>query len=310
MLLAGGGGEVRAFEALSGCFVADAVCPATASLRHQSGPGDIATEPGRAYPLLGANREHAASHFQIRVPLAEPGDRWVPVGCGHRVETCDQAGGAPAAAHYVLAASWQPAFCETHQATPECRSQTASRFDATHFALHGLWPEPPSNVYCGVAPGLRSADEDGEWRELPSVDLTASTRAQLETLMPGMRSGLERHEWLKHGSCAGAAPELYFTAALALLDQLNASPVRDLVAARIGRYLSATELRAAFGQAFGPGAGARVELICEHALITELRLHLRGALGRAPRVQDLLATAPAVPDGCTGGRIDPAGFAR
>ena len=39
----------------------------------------------------------------------------------------------------VLAVSWQPGFCETRPRLPECRSQKKSRYDATHFALHGLW---------------------------------------------------------------------------------------------------------------------------------------------------------------------------
>src|SRR5688500_1270964 len=40
----------------------------------------------------------------------------------------------------ILAASWQPAFCEGASGKPECRQQGKSRFDANHFALHGLWP--------------------------------------------------------------------------------------------------------------------------------------------------------------------------
>ena len=310
LFLAGPRGEVQAFATLSGCFVADAVCPAAPSIRHESNPGDVATEPGRAYPLLGANRQDGATHVQIRVPEADPRDRWVAVGCGHRTEACDAGGRLPAAADYILAASWEPAFCEAHRWMPECRSQTSERFDALHFALHGLWPEPRSTDYCGVAPVLRSAAEAGPWRELPALDLTEETRAQLETIMPGTRSGLERHEWLKHGTCSGASPEAYFKAALELLNQLNASPVRELVATRIGRDLSASELRAAFGEAFGPEAGTRVELVCEGDLITEVRLHLRGTLNPPPRLSDLLAAARAAHGGCTGGRIDAAGVSR
>ncbi len=307
LLLAGRCGELDAFEALSGCFVADAVCPATTSIRQQGNPGDVTTEPGRGYPLLGGNRKGRASHFQIRVPGAEPADRWVAVGCGHRVDAC-KGGVGPAAADFVLAATWQPAFCEAHRGLPECQAETAEGFDASHFTLHGLWPEPRGNVYCGVDRSLRAADEAGRWRELPPLDLTGETRAELEAVMPVTRSALERHEWLKHGTCAAADPETYFTAALALLDELNASPVRDLVATRVGRELSASELRAAFGQAFGPGAGTRVEIACEDDLIAELRLHLRGTIGTRSRLADLLAAAPAAAGGCSSGRIDPAGL--
>jgi ribonuclease T2 len=301
--------EPQAFAPMSGCFAADAVCPARPSIRRQSNPGDVATEPGRAYPLLGANEAQQPSHVQIRIPEAAPRDRWVALGCGHRVEMCEEPPGPPpAAADYVLAASWQPAFCERHRSKPECRSETAGRFDATHLALHGLWPEPQSNAWCGVGPELRAADQAGHWSDLPPVDLGAGTRARLEIVMPGTQSDLERHEWLKHGTCAGAAPDAYFAAALALMDELNSGPVQDLLAAHIGDQLRAAELGAAFDQAFGAGAGQRVELACSDGLISELRLHLRGPITPPTRLADLLAAARPVTPGCTGGRIDAAGF--
>ncbi len=301
--------EALAFEPISGCFEADAVCPAPPSIRGESNPGNVATEIGRTYPLLGANQAQAPSHLQIRIPQAEPPDRWVEVGCGHRVETCEGSPAQkPAAADYVLAASWQPAFCETHRRTPECRSETAERFDATHLALHGLWPQPESKAWCGVSPGLRTADKNGHWRDLPPVQLSAETRARLERVMPGTQSSLERHEWLRHGTCSHARPEAYFAAALALMDELDSGPVQALLAAHIGAELAAADLRAAFDQAFGAGAGQRLELGCDHGLITEFRLHLRGSITPPTRLADLLAAAPPAPAGCQGGRLDPAGF--
>ena len=310
-LLAAPAAEAPAFEAMSGCFVADAVCPARPSIRGESNPGNVATEIGRTYPLLGANQAQAASHLQIRIPQAEPSDRWVEVGCGHRLETCaGSPAPKPAAADYVLAASWLPAFCETHQPKPECRSETANRFDATHLALHGLWPQPESKAWCGVSPGLRTADKNGHWRDLPPVALSAETRAKLELVMPGTQSDLERHEWLRHGTCSHARPDAYFAAALALMDELDTGPVQTLLAAHIGEELPAADLRAAFDQAFGAGAGQRVELVCDHGLITELHLHLRGSITPPTRLADLLAAAPPAPTGCAGGRIDPAGVDR
>ena len=308
LFLAAPAAEAPAFEPMSGCFVADAVCPAPPSIRGESNPGNVATEIGRSYPLLGANQAQAPSHLQIRIPQAEPPDRWVEAGCGHRVETCKgSAAQKSAAADYVLAASWQPAFCETHRRTPECRSETAARFDASHLALHGLWPQPESKAWCGVSPGLRTADKNGHWRDLPPVQLSAETRARLERVMPGTQSDLERHEWLRHGTCAHVRPEAYFVAALALMDELDAGPVQTLLAAHVGEELAAADLRAAFDQAFGAGAGQRLELVCSDGLITELRLHLHGALSPTPRLADLLAAARPAPAGCRGGRIDHAG---
>ena len=309
VLLAAPAGAVAAFEPLSGCFVADAVCPARPSIRGQSNPGAIATEPGRAYPLRGANQKGRPSHLQLLILEAEPRDRWVAAGCGHVVAACAEAPAPPPVADYVLAASWQPAFCEEHRRPPECRSQTADRFDASHFALHGLWPEPPGNDYCRVSRALRAADEAGRWRELPPVELTARTRAELALVMPGTASGLDRHQWLKHGTCYGVTPEEYFAEALALTQQLNASRVLALFAAKVGEWLGEAELRAAFERSFGAGAGARVTIDCSAGMITELKISLRGAIDPGARLADLIAAARPAPEGCRGGRIDAVGSA-
>ena len=81
--------------------------------------------------------------------------------------------------------------------------------------------------------------------------------------MPGTASFLERHEWIKHGTChrgAGGADE-YYDDTLLLVDAINGSPVAALLAERVGGELETAELRQAFDAAFGagrrrPGAGA------------------------------------------------------
>jgi ribonuclease T2 len=301
----------RAFEPLDGCFVATAACPALPSIRTTSNPGGIVTEVDRAYELLGANRAAAPSHLQIRITAAEPGDRWVEAGCGAVVAACDLADAAappPGESGYVLAATWQPAFCQAHRAKNECRLQTPERFGSAHFTLHGLWPQPRDNVYCGVSRAHRNAAETGRWRNLPPLDLTAATRADLDLVMPGTQSDLERHEWIKHGTCYSDTAEEYYVDSLQLMNQLNASPVRVLFAARIGKLVSADEVRAAFDQGFGAGAGARVQIGCAGGLVTELRIHLDGTITPTSRLAELLAAAGPVGAGCTRGRIDPAGF--
>jgi ribonuclease T2 len=242
---------IRAFEPMSGCFVATAACPAAPSIRTTSNPGGIVTEVDRAYELLGANRAEEPSHFQIRITAAEPRDRWVETGCGDVVAACDLPDAPPpppprppeesAASGYVLAASWQPAFCHIHRTKSECRAQTHERFDSAHFALHGLWPQPRDNVYCGVSHAQRNAAETGRWRDLPPLELTAATRADLDSIMPGTQSALERHEWIKHGTCYSDTAEEYFVESLQLMNQLNASAVRVLFAARVGELVSADD---------------------------------------------------------------------
>ncbi|MCZ7673246.1 MAG: hypothetical protein M5U34_42080 [Chloroflexi bacterium] len=95
--------------------------------------------------------------------------------------------------YYVLALSWQPAFCESQSRKPECASQTRDRYDATNFVLHGLWPnqaDDPSHsfAYCAQPSALVSADKAGEWCELPDLALSTAVAHDLSLYMPGVAS--------------------------------------------------------------------------------------------------------------------------
>lgn len=220
-------------------------------------------------------------------------------------------GRSAAAEFLVLAASWQPAFCETRPEKPECTSQTEDRFDASHFALHGLWPQPRENVYCDVPAAIRNFDEAGRWQALPALALSETTRTALDRMMPGSRSALDRHEWVKHGTCYGADPERYFADSLRLLDELNRSAVRDLFAGAIGEALSARDIRAAFDEAFGAGAGRRVHVACRRVgfrrLIVELTINLAGPITADRGLATLMREAPVHYEGCPAGIVDRVG---
>lgn len=209
----------------------------------------------------------------------------------------------------VLAASWQPAFCETAPRRPECTSMTGTRFDAGHFALHGLWPQ---DEYCGVAPATEQLDRDSRWDQLPPVALAPDLRRTLDLVMPGTRSHLDRHEWIKHGTCYGTDETAYYAAATALLADLNASGVRELFSASIGRTLTRDQVAAAFDAAFGAGAGRRIRLACDddgrRTIIGEITVGLWGAPGDAPDLGGLILAARPTQGGCAGGIVDPAGL--
>lgn len=211
-------------------------------------------------------------------------------------------------AFFILAVSWQPAFCETASDKPECRSQSRDRFDATRFTLHGLWPR---DEYCGVSDRDEATDRDGRWSALPALDLSPALRRDLDTRMPGALSQLDRHEWTRHGTCFPGDAEAYFTGALALLDQLNASTVRDLFAGNIGKRLTQRQIRAAFDAGFGRGTGDRVRIACDddgdRTLVTELTLGLWGTIDATPDLAALLAAANPTSGGCSAGLIDPVG---
>lgn len=216
-------------------------------------------------------------------------------------------------AQYVLAASWQPAFCETRSRLPECRSQTSERYDAAHFSLHGLWPQPRSKTYCGVDQDEIRKDKEGGWRDISWPRLDQELWNRLRQVMPGTKSGLHKHEWVKHGTCyGGGGPEKYFADSLHLMDELNRSEVRDLFASRIGEQLTGPQIRAAFVRSFGVGAGDRVRISCktdqDRRLIVELTIGLSGTISPDSNMSELMAAAPATEPGCPSGIVDAIGL--
>ncbi|MHA6691204.1 ribonuclease T2 family protein [Devosia sp. A449] len=297
---------------LSGNFTASAACPAFQSINRQTNPGNVQTKPGTSYTLLAGNRAKP-SHLWIVVPGASPERRWVAVECGQR-------SGQPTVAskpayrgtQYVLAVNWQPAFCETSPRQPECRAQRANSFEATNFTLHGLWPQPRDRAYCDVPASERWASEDGDWRDLPRLPLSLQLQRELDKVMPGTLSGLDRHEWTKHGSCYGTPAEEYYADSLALMTALNRSAVAELFADNIGRKITLRQVREAFDAAFGPGAGERVQMDCatdgNRTIITELTIALTGEISGPEDMAGLMAAASPLGGGCNSGMVDAVGL--
>lgn len=211
---------------------------------------------------------------------------------------------------FILAASWQPGFCEGRNKVPECRSQTAERADATRFSLHGLWRMRQS--YCGVAEADKARDKPRGWMELPPVALPEALAQKLAELMPGTQSGLERHEWLKHGTCSNLDQARYFGLSISLMEELNASAVSQLFRERIGKPVREAEVKAAFAQAFGADAGERVRMSCREdggrRLVVELTIGLGGDLKGQAGLAERIAAAGTTKFGCPEGEVDAAGF--
>jgi ribonuclease T2 len=166
--------------------------------------------------------------------------------------------------------------------------------------------------YCRVSGALQILDGERKWDELPAPKLSAETRTALEVAMPGTQSFLDRHEWVKHGTCYETNAEEYFTDSLAMLEAVNSSSVRDLFAGSVGSELTQEAIRAAFDAAFGPGAGERVRVACQRdgdrRIITELTIGLTGDIGASHQFAERLMDARPTDGGCDAGIVDPVGF--
>jgi ribonuclease T2 len=309
--------NARAEVPLDGSFVAGANCSAFQSIKKKSNP--VPLEAGHSYQIVAKNKE-AASHFLIIVPGASPERRWTPVDCGSRSGGTAAGNETPAneekaspglRTQYVLAASWQAGFCETKPDKVECRSQTPERFDASHLSLHGLWPQPRNAAYCKVDKAAIEDDKAGRWDELPEVTLSQATSDELKTVMPGTQSHLERHEWIKHGTCYGVPMEEYFADALGVMRALNDSAVQKLFASHVGQFLSFDDIRKAFDESFGKGAGNRVRMQCARdngrLIISELTIGLTGNITPQSSLAELMAAAAPTKSECPGGIVDAAG---
>jgi ribonuclease T2 len=89
--------------------------------------------------------------------------------------------------YYVLSLTWVPGFCAAKKDPAECSKGLG-------FALHGLWPQYEGGSYpafCGRAA------------------LSASDRNRFQDVYPS--PSMIDHEWSKHGTCSGLAPNAYFT---------------------------------------------------------------------------------------------------
>jgi len=322
-------GSANAFQKLDGYFIAFEVCEAYQSKNRLTNPGDIRISPFDAYEIIAINKT-GGDYFQIRIPDAPvTQDRWVNTDCGlHVIDAGTVTSIAPSepvvvtppagdeSEENLLALSWQPAFCETKPGKKECIQLNDGLLPVTEtqLSIHGLWPQPRGNVYCGVPRTLEELDKSGRWSELPELQLDMETRDLLNVAMPGSASFLQRHEWIKHGTCylgEGGADE-YYDDTLQVTQAINNSVVGTFLAAHVGAEVSTQEIRARFDEAFGQGSGDRIQFHCagdgNRTLLQEIKINLRGVISPETPLRDLFLAADAVPIGCPRGVIDPAGL--
>jgi ribonuclease T2 len=155
--------------------------------------------------------------------------------------------------YYVLALSWSPSYCETasgRSSDTQCNSGKGYA-----FVLHGLWPQ----YWRGWPQDCQTKDRP--WVPRPLID-------RMLDIMPS--SGLVIHEYKKHGTCSGLAPEPYFELARTLFNSIRmperfASPSQTL-------QLSPDEIKGEFLKSNPHLKPSMLQAVCESGTFKELRV--------------------------------------
>lgn len=310
---------------INGLFIAKAPCSATTSIR-KAPKDNLHLTVDMAYEVLSKNKPDA-THYKIIVKQAKPKMRWVAVSCGTLLSDSKQTtvkgaetndgNNAPAAHNnYLLALSWQPSFCHAHREKPECKNPKSTKYRAKNLTLHGLWPQPRENAYCGVSEQIKQDDKAGKWSTMPATGLSAAELKHLENYMPGVASDLQRHEWYKHGTCYGTSANEYFDDAISLQKQVNESVFGDFLRANIGQEITFEQVQRYFDEAFGSGASTKVQMKCSkpdptknnRTMLTEIWINLKGQVDPNTSLASLLPSAANAASYCDRAYIDPIGY--
>lgn len=302
-------------------------CSAFNNMKHTTNTNNIKLKTGQKYRILQSNK----GQILTLIEGERVAQRWVDEACfndrstavkeeekvatkettsekkstKNTIPTTSDKLFTSKAKQNLLALSWQNAFCQTHQYKRECKSMNIKDFGATHFVLHGLWPQPRNNQYCNVSKREVGKDKNKQWNKLNKLDLNSTVRNELSKFMPGYSSNLHKHEWVKHGTCYGTTANEYYSNALVLLKQVNESAVQKYFKLNIGKTVRLKEVRQVVDKAFGKGAGKHVTMNCNKGLVTELWFHIGNG---EDDLKGLLSKGETPRSRCTKGRVDPVGY--
>ena len=297
------------FISLSSIWAGDMVkalsaCDTFNNMKHSKNVNNLKLSIGKSYRVLDDKKEQ----YYIKTDDKDIPNRWVNKECfKSSISTSLTSKKIYSSNNELLALSWQNAFCETHRRVKECQKSffSKTRYTDSAFGLHGLWPQPRSNIYCGVSSTDKKLDKRHQWNRLPKIELSSSTVKELKEVMTGYGSNLHLHEWIKHGTCSNMTADKYYSRAISLTKQINNSKVGKLFKDNIGKKLTLSQVRFKMNNSFGAGSGDRVELRCKNGLITELWLHLGGS---GNNIKELLQNGKKVSSRCREGKVDRVGF--
>ena len=253
--------------------VATSNCEAYNNLRHTKNSGEVVISKGSNYEVV---RDYKGNYL-IKVPNASPLTRWVDKSCFNNTtaptisENKDSSVDSTLESFLVL--TWHNAFCETHSNKKECKRDGG--IAKNRLVLHGLWPQPRSNVYCGVPEELIKLDKMKMWNALPKLNLSKEVRELLEIYMPGSQSNLHRHEWIKHGTCYSKDPNEYFLDALTLTKRVDET-IGEYLRANLGKKIKVINVKLIADRLITKGAKNKIAIKCKRGLLNEVWVSLKG----------------------------------
>jgi len=164
--------------------------------------------------------------------------------------------------YYVLALSWNAAWCEAEGA-----GRGAEQCDPDRdigFTLHGLWPQ-----------------NFATWPEFCSTAKRDPSRAETAAMADIMgSSGLAWHEWKKHGRCSGLGPTEYFALAREAWNSIARPEVLRRI--RLPMRISPKAIEDAFLEANPELRADGVTVTCPNGRFSEVRICLSKALVPQP----------------------------
>ncbi len=322
----GWGEAAWASVAVKGMFVAERDCEAFISKNDQTNPDALRLVPREAYPLIEVNKPGNFDWVRVRVAQAGTQERWVEASCGEldledgtvppEVEDGQSSGACSANRcnqpnqedSFVLALSWQPAFCKTAAGSrkPECQNGTPG-IPSNRFTLHGLWPNRSTcgthYGYCGSVCNAPKKNGATWMCQYPAVPAGRETMEQLATVMPSVVHGscLERHEWFKHGTCSGMNADDYLSLAARLTHLFNDAGIAEFMAKSSGRQVSERDFLKVVDRGLGQGASRKIKLSCQGNNLVDVQILLPPDLSNVTSLKDEIARVkPGFSSNCKG----------
>lgn len=273
-------------------------CSAYLSKNKKNNPDQLIIQAGQQYEIKEINRLFNPEWLRIKLHPPINALRWVSIECGeytYQLSTHTSCNLRPGRADsYVLALSWQPAFCQAYgyeKGKPECLQLRSNSFQASHLVLHGLWPSQRNcgQHYSYCLGSIRSRNCD-----YPPLSLSAAVATSLKQMMPSYAHGscLERYEWNKHGSCQSLSADDYYSLAIRLNKEVNQTALGQFLHEHLGYTVQRGQLREMIRRSFGQNTTRKVYLGCKKGLLVDIYIQLPALIPANESLQTLVQKAP------------------